>query len=456
MSPSALSRPLAVGDIVDQKLRIVRVLGEGGMGIVYVAHHIHMDRQVAVKVLRPEMRANVEVVARFAREARLASKIVDEHIARVLDVGEVSSGAPYIMMELLEGEDLASLLKRRGPLPLSTAVSLLLEACEGLATAHARGVIHRDLKPSNLFQARTASGGSIIKILDFGISKYVALDAATSDITRSEAVLGSPSYMSPEQVRAPQSVDARTDVWALGVILHRLLTNDYPFPGTSVGDTLARVLSDEPIPVRAKAPSVPHPVQAMISKCLEKSRERRYPSVHAFARDLAPYAATEARADDTIVDSSPPAMPPRLTPLRSEATPSEAPPDARDAGPTSWQRWPWLAVAGVAALAVVSALAVVIAIGKGRFSAGTARGVSSQRMSATAERPVGSADEIGNPTDTTTLAMPPNSAATTLSSTATEGTGSGTPSPRGGSAPRSGTRHRPASAPTNPLAMPLK
>src|SRR4051812_29611172 len=206
------------GDVLAGKYRVDKILGAGGMGVVVAAHHVQLDERVAIKFLLPEALGNAEAVARFAREARAAVKIKSEHVARVIDVGTLETGAPYMVMEYLEGGDLSQVLASRGPLPVEEAVEYVLQACEAIAHAHALGIVHRDLKPANLFLIRRPDGTNAIKVLDFGISKVMPGKSASSDnaMTRTRTVMGSPLYMSPEQMASTRDVDGRTDLWALG------------------------------------------------------------------------------------------------------------------------------------------------------------------------------------------------------------------------------------------------
>src|SRR5580704_2008082 len=198
------------GEVLAGKYRVDRVLGEGGMGVVVAAHHLQLDQKVALKFLLPDALENSDSVARFRREAQAAVKIKSEHVARVTDVGELENGAPYIVMEYLEGSDLADWLREHGPLPIEQAVDFVLQACEALAEAHVLGIVHRDLKPANLFCLQKPDGSVCIKVLDFGISKVLTPGAASSsEMTRTTAFLGSPLYMSPEQLQMSKGVDTR-------------------------------------------------------------------------------------------------------------------------------------------------------------------------------------------------------------------------------------------------------
>ncbi|HEY3664483.1 MAG TPA: serine/threonine-protein kinase, partial [Polyangiaceae bacterium] len=216
-----MSDEVREGDVLAGKFRIERVLGQGAMGVVVAATHIQLDERVALKFLLPEALANADAVARFAREARAAVKIKSEHVVRVSDVGTLESGSPYMVMEYLQGQDLSEWMTNHGTLNVSDAVEFLLQACEALAEAHALGIVHRDLKPANLFVTARRDGTPCIKVLDFGISKFTA-PGSNLNMTKTSTIMGSPLYMSPEQLSSTRTVDARTDIWALGVILFEL------------------------------------------------------------------------------------------------------------------------------------------------------------------------------------------------------------------------------------------
>ncbi|MET0594874.1 MAG: serine/threonine-protein kinase, partial [Polyangiaceae bacterium] len=286
------------GEIVGGKYRIDGVLGGGAMGIVYAAHHLQLDERVALKVLRGELLAYPEAVKRFAREARAAAKIKNEHVARVFDVGEREDGTPYIVMESLEGEDLARWLASRGALRFEEAIFYVLQACEALAEAHVLGIVPRDLKPSNLFCSRRPDGALSIKVLDFGISKIAALAAPPSDAGRTsgaKSVVGSPFYMSPEQMQSSHDVDHRTDIWALGVILFELLTTELPFAGESLPEVCIKVATRPPRSLRDIRPEIPEEVEATILRCLDKDPANRFENLAEFAGSLFPFANKEGR-----------------------------------------------------------------------------------------------------------------------------------------------------------------
>jgi serine/threonine-protein kinase len=285
------------GQILAGKYRIDRILGEGGMGVVVSAHHIHLDEQVAIKFLLPEALGNPEAVARFAREARAAVKIKSQHVARVIDVGTLETGAPYMVMEHLQGSDLSTWLTQKGALAVEQAVEFILQAGEAVAEAHGLGIVHRDLKPANLFVVRGADGLYSVKVLDFGISKVARADGAPDmAMTKTTAVMGSPLYMSPEQMTSSRNVDARTDIWALGIVLYELLSGSLPFTGETLPEVCVKIATYPPAPLRSLRPEVPAGVEAAIARCLEKDPKRRYANVAELAAALVEFGPKRAKA----------------------------------------------------------------------------------------------------------------------------------------------------------------
>ena len=287
---------LKVGDLLAGKYRVERILGEGGMGVVVAAHHELLDQHVAVKLLYQDV-ADREAQSRLLLEARACAKLQSEHVARVVDVDTGADGLPFIVMELLEGADLCQIADARGALPRWLVVDYMLQSLEGLAHAHSRQIVHRDLKPSNLFLANRADGTQIIKILDFGISKSTDPFENTGErkramqLTGGRAVLGSPPYMSPEQVRSPKTVDHRTDIWSLGVVMYELLTNSMPFGGDEINETFAQVLEKEPQPIRQIVTGVPEGLERVVMKCLQKNRDNRFADVAELARALVAFGS---------------------------------------------------------------------------------------------------------------------------------------------------------------------
>lgn len=279
------------GEIVAGKYRILRVIGAGGMGYVVAAEHIQLGEKVAIKFLNSEGNRDAGVVARFTQEARAAVRIRNEHVARVIDVATLDSGAPYIVMEYLDGADLSDTVERAGRLDAQTAVGYVLQACEAIAEAHAAGIVHRDLKPANLFCVKRADGTVLVKVLDFGISKLLSWndEHAAAAVTTTSAVFGTPLYMSPEQMRSTKDVDGRADIWSIGVILYELLTGKAPFNGDSLPQICTRIACEPPPPISAEELAIPKDLVRIILKCLEKDRAKRYPNIADLAADLLPY-----------------------------------------------------------------------------------------------------------------------------------------------------------------------
>jgi hypothetical protein len=290
MTPDVL-----VGQVVAAKYRIDSVIGEGGMGWVVVAYHLQLDTKVAIKLLKAELASNAEAVERFAREARAAVRITSPHVARVFDVGTLDSGAPYMVMEYLDGSDLSSVIQKRGPLPIQEAVDYVLQACEAIAEAHAAGIVHRDLKPANLFCARRPDGTVIIKVLDFGISKLTGGAGAALNHTKTTAIMGSPFYMSPEQMESTRGVDIRTDIWGLGVIIYELVTGRTPFEGQALPEVCLRVATQQPPPLRSLRMDAPAALELVILRCLEKDRDKRYGNVARLAVALRDFASSRGK-----------------------------------------------------------------------------------------------------------------------------------------------------------------
>jgi eukaryotic-like serine/threonine-protein kinase len=292
--PLAAPLPEVGALVLGGKYRIEELLGVGGMGVVMAAEHVTLGQKVAFKFLAPGRGASVP---RFLREARAAACINSEYVARVSDVGELEGGVAYMLMERLYGEDIGTYVRRAGPRPVDEAVLYILQACDAIAAAHAAGVIHRDLKPSNLFLARRPDGTVAVKLLDFGISKLASGESLGDvSLTNPGVMLGSPRYMSPEQVRDPKQVDARTDLWSLGVVLYELLTGAPMFDGEAFPALCLAVVHDEATPLRAKRPDAPEALEAALLRCVQKDPERRFSSAVELARALAPFGPPQAAA----------------------------------------------------------------------------------------------------------------------------------------------------------------
>jgi len=292
--PDAQPAPLEVGQVIARKYRLDRLLGAGGMGYVALATHLQLDQRVALKFLRPETVKRKDLVQRFAVEARAAAKIRGDHVAKVTDVDALEDGTPFMVMEYLEGEDLSERLTRKGRLAFAEAADFVLQACEAIGEAHSMRIIHRDLKPSNLFLATRPDGSEMVKVLDFGISKMLEDTAA---ITQTQASFGSIPYMAPEQMRNARHCDERTDIWALGVTFYELVTQNYPFPGMTGPEVIARVMEGSLVPVEELRPDATPLVRRIIALCTQKDPSQRYVDIGELAMDLAGVVGTEMARD---------------------------------------------------------------------------------------------------------------------------------------------------------------
>jgi len=413
------------GSVVADKYVIDAILAEGGMGVVVSATHQQLHQRVAIKFLSSEPTGGVGV-ARFIQEARIASRIQSDHVVRVIDFGTLPDGVPYMVMEHLTGRDLEDLLDTDGPRPAAEAVDYILQAAEAVAEAHAVGLVHRDLKPANLFCTKR-KGGPFIKVLDFGISK----DVSTHDLalTSTGQSMGTPFYMSPEQVRDARKVDSRTDIWSLGIILYQLLTGELPFTGNTLGGVFAAIVSDPFVPLRLRRPELPVGLEAAVHRCFERDVSRRFQSVGEFARALEPFAPAARSAVDRIVrveespeshvfGSKPTVPPPEQSPgaegsagdppsrlLETEAAARISP--AAQTG-AAWGKstasarvtWPVLAAVGALAIAVVVIGAIAL-VGHGQKSV-AAPGPSLTPTFAPADLPSASLPAVAE-----TVAQPP-------------------------------------------------
>jgi tRNA A-37 threonylcarbamoyl transferase component Bud32 len=333
-------------------------MGSGGMGAVFAATHLELGHRVAIKFLHDGLAQNAEIVERFLREARAVVQLRTDHVCRVLDVSRLDSGAPFIIMELLEGNDLSKIVAAQ-PLPLQTAVEYVMQACVALAEAHSAGIVHRDLKPANLFLTRRMDGGPLIKVLDFGIAKALA-DSSAVALT-SDALMGSPGYMSPEQIESPRGVDARTDIWSLGVTLYQLMSRRLPFVGDTVPAVAVRISTQPPDPL-----DVDPALRAIVWRCLEKDRARRYPDVGELARDLARFggpnaAALAALTQQILYKRGPSATAATEGPALGMTAPPAGPQvlSGYATAPAKPSRWPLIVGALVALAGIGIAIAVV-------------------------------------------------------------------------------------------------
>ncbi len=456
------------------------------MGVVYAARHDLLGQAFALKFLHPVAAADGLAVARFLNEARAAARIENEHIGRVLDVGTLDSGLPYMLLEYLDGSDLAKVLHDRGPLPVSDLADYLLQAIEAVAHAHVLGIVHRDLKPSNLFLARRPDGTSRVKVLDFGISKVLG---AGVSITETRSLVGSPRYMSPEQLLDAKRVDHRCDIWSFGVVAYELLTGVPPFDADNAVALFSAIQSSDAVPVRARRSNIPVDLDAAIQRCLKRFPEDRFGSVTELGAALAPFAtAVGAHAFENakrilpVAEASareilPPAARGETTsaphdvvtgngiaktmssgpgPIRdgSDSVSTAAPwSSSRDGAPrASHRRW-----LGVAAAFVMIAAVVAVTSGRVFRRTSTARGSSPDMTIA----PQGPTLPVAASAPVSPSVSPPASrsvsppASTSVSPPASTSVGAPplvTPS-AATAAPRSSTRRRPIAAPI-PTAKP--
>lgn len=301
---------LSPGEIVADKYLIDSIVGAGGMGIVYLARHLQLGGRLALKFLSAQCLDSPEGIERFRREAQTAARLDSEHVVRVFDVGTHTNGLPYMVMEYLEGRDLGRIIQDSGSLPIDVTASLLVQACSALDEAHRHGIIHRDLKPSNLFCIRRSDGSLSIKVVDFGISK-VSGDAADLEkgITITGHIIGSPSYMSPEQMKTPNRIDNRSDIWQLGVVLYECLTGKLPFPGSTYAEICLKVHQEPHLPVIAHGIGVPPGLQAIIDSCLAKEPAQRFQTARDLAaalRHFAPHVPLPSVPFSSTADSAAP------------------------------------------------------------------------------------------------------------------------------------------------------
>ncbi len=359
---AAGAAPLAEGEILAGKYRVLFPLGEGGMGQVFAAEHVQLGHRVALKVLRPSALDSEEAVERFLREGRAAARLQSVHVARVSDVGKLDSGVPYMVMEFLEGRDLAQLLGEHRKLPIDQAVGYIIQAGEAIADAHNNGIVHRDLKPANLFVTTGLDGAPLVKVLDFGISKASSLlGAASPQITTTSAIIGSPKYMSPEQMQDSRAVDGRADIWALGSILYEMLAGRVAFDAPTLATTCVQILQADPPPLRRFRDEAPPELEAVVMRCLEKNPDDRFASVAELVQALSPFAPGSealvsriARMKGTRPGGAPPPLRRSPRPVAAETVSEESAVAGRP-GKRRGAVWA-VAVAAVMAVAVVAVI----------------------------------------------------------------------------------------------------
>jgi serine/threonine-protein kinase len=310
------------------------------MGVVVAARHLQLDQLLAVKLMPASAARDSVAAQRFQQEARAAAKLQSDHVARVLDVGELPTGEPFMVMEYLAGADLAEVLDTEGPLAVGVACDYLVQACEAVGEAHAFGIVHRDLKPENLHLSADVAGRGFVKVLDFGVSKLMTPNQGA--LTTTKTVIGSPLYMAPEQLRSSRQADPRSDVWALGVVLYELLTRRWPFEAESLPELCLKVVQEAPRPIAELRPGLPRGVVGVIERCLQKDPTQRFANASELARALAPFTPAHERA---AADSSRASEQNLVATLPAEATTVAGRASRR------WGAAAWLLVALVLALA---------------------------------------------------------------------------------------------------------
>ena len=376
-----------VGELVGAKYRIVRLLAEGGMGVVYEAQHTVVRRRFAVKFMRRDLAERRDILTRFQREAEAAGALESEHVAAAVDFGIAEDGAPYIVMEYLVGESLTALLGREGPLPVGRAADLVSQAGRGMEVAHAAGIIHRDLKPQNLFVCRRQDGTDLLKVLDFGVAKLQTIDEMNA-ATRTGAVVGTVAYMSPEQARGDKVVDQRSDVYALGAILYELCSGRKPHPGESHNAILHHIATQAAVPLASIAPDLPVGFLEIVAGALAADPAARPPSAGALVEALAPFAKREVWPAPKLDDSGA---------ARVSLTPPSPVAGARgisggvEAGSRADRRWrPGRvgAIVGASAIALVGVLVVLGVVRQNQIAASRAVDAPAAKPSlAASERP---------------------------------------------------------------------
>ncbi len=376
---------ISPGALVAGKFRVERIVGRGGMGIVVEATNVQLDQKVALKLLASRGE-DPAVADRFGREARAAARLRSEHVARVYDVGKDTLHGPFIVMEMLEGRTLADVISE-GRVPIHRAVEYVIDACEGLAEAHARGIVHQDVKPANLFLVTDTDGRPSIKLLDFGIAT-VRSTGREADAKSSQPSVGTPAYLAPEQLRGAPAADHRADIWALGCVLYELLVGERPFRASRFTELVTKILETEPEPLPDEL-QTPAPIAAAIERCLQKDRAKRFTSTGELALTLLPFARRRAhssvsRAIAHVKSSGldphlemPSSMPPRPSegslelPAHAQLRPPGVPVITGDAAPSSAAPREMTAPASAASAPsdrsrrVLGALALVTVIGGG-------------------------------------------------------------------------------------------
>jgi len=357
-----------VGQVIADRYHIIKKLGEGGMGAVYLGEHVKMGRKSAIKVMNPGMAADPDAISRFNREASNASRISHPNVCQIYDFGETTEGVIYLAMEFIEGSALTDLIEKEGALPPARAGKILKQSADALASAHDLGIVHRDLKPDNIMIVQGRDGSDIVKVVDFGIAKAVAGDEAGQKVTKTGLVVGTPEYMSPEQLSGDK-LDGRSDIYSLGLVFYRMLTGVLPFQADSAQETMIKRLTDEPMPLETARPDIVFPakLQAVLDKALARMPSERYANASQFGKDaeaavagLAPAAAAAAVGESAATQLMDAEAALKSIPTKQKAPPPTAVASAAPAAPA--KKFPLVpvlgGVGGVAVLAVVGVLAL--------------------------------------------------------------------------------------------------
>ena len=346
-----------VGTLLDGKYRVVRLIGVGGMGAVYEGRHEAINRRVAIKVLLPQIARDPKVKQRFINEARIGGELGQENIVEVTDLGDLPTGAPYLVMEYLDGGNLAQFVRERGPLPIDVAAEVIGRVLEALVAVHQRGVVHRDLKPANIFLAQYSSPTGrkkvVVKVLDFGISKLH--DSDDPELTQDGARLGSPAFMSPEQARNTKYADHRSDIYSVGAVFYTALTGLAPFQAGSTNEVLLAVMTEEVTPPSCHRPDLPVSVEQVVLKAMARAPEMRFQSAQEFLSALEPFFSGHSTLADGFDSATIPDSVARPSYTYSQSSLSGAVIPPTDAGRPA--RWPW-AVLGVLALLLILGMGV--------------------------------------------------------------------------------------------------
>jgi serine/threonine-protein kinase len=356
------------GVVLAERYKLERRISEGGMGVVYEARHVKLDRRVAVKLLHPYLRVSAETMKRFENEARLAASIGHKNIVDVIDLGR-HQGLPYFVMEYLDGEGLNEVLKRRGTLPRAEAVDLGMEILDALTAVHAKGIVHRDLKPGNIMLVTQPGGSRIVKVLDFGICRLQDQSKESINLTRTGSVFGTPRYMSPEQARGEKDIDARADLYSVGVILYRSISGSFPFRGDNYNALLNAIANEDPLPPSSHMSGIPEGLEAIIMRAIARDIDERYQSAAEFMEAIAPYSSVPPpipsvlpalRRAETTMD---PDFRPTVEAKPARAAPPKVEEEKSGSTPTTWdstmgRRWPadytWILPASIVLLLVAA------------------------------------------------------------------------------------------------------